>query len=75
MEKTVNDFYERFNNAETIDAKKQIAAEFRAFYEGLNVENKAIARKAMQPMIDEIKADFNTFDAKAEQFKTLKKVA
>jgi hypothetical protein len=75
METTVNNFYARFNNSETIEDKKQVAAEFRVFYEGLDAENKTIARNAMQPILDETKASFEILDVKAKQFEIFRKVA
>lgn len=35
METIVNQYYERFKGAETVEDKKQIAAKFRAYFESL----------------------------------------
>ncbi len=62
MNTIVNEYNTRFEQAKTIEDKKAIANEFRKFYESLEPEAKIVARKAMQPLLDDLKNSFNDLD-------------
>lgn len=64
METIVNQYYERFKGAETVEDKKQIAAEFRAYFESLPPEQRTNARTALQPLMDATRRGFEELDTK-----------
>jgi hypothetical protein len=64
METIINQYYERFKGAETVEDKKQIAAEFRAYFESLPPELRTNARAALQPLMDATRKGFERLDSK-----------